>query len=52
MARPNGSKGFVVEETEAEASSRRKATSNSQSNNYNEVLEQHLPALVAMQQIQ
>lgn len=52
MARPRGKKGHVIEEVEADALSRREAMSNLLLHHHTEVLEQFLPALVAMQETQ
>lgn len=48
MTRPKGTEGYVAQEPEAEALSRREATSHPQSHQQNEVLEQLPHALTAM----
>lgn len=50
MARPKVSKNGRVEDDEAEVSSGKGATFTTQSNNLSKILEQLVPALVAMQQ--
>lgn len=50
--RTKGSKNRAMNDAEAEASNHKEATSNTQSNNRNELLKQLLPTLVVMQQTQ